>query len=380
MAAIDDLIAQIEDKALRERLRMEANRITREKKFGLVFEEHLPELTPIYSAKVRRLSKVAMRDGLLEDLWRVLSVRKGEAHCRNISTGETRGIPVDNLVVVLQFGEPIFPELTPLGKVQNGRNDAPWHTLIEADNYHALQLLEYLYAGKVDCIYIDPPYNSGARDWKYNNNYVDKNDGWRHSKWLAFMHRRLKLARKLLNPVSSTLIVAIDDNELFTLGMLLDDMFKDCDRQIIDITINPKGKARDGRLSQVDEYLIVIYVGEVEAQEFSSESSDVRVRWPYLRRSDVESARGTQKGGVRQFYPIYVDESTGRIIEIGDHLTPDQPLTSVREIDGAVPVFPIREDGKHMNWGLTAYFTESCHPFHVKAATRNAAKLPPPGA
>ena len=337
MAAIDDLIAQIEDKALRERLRMEANRITREKKFGLVFEEHLPELTPIYNAKVRRFSKVALRDGSLEDLWRVLSIRVGKAHCRNISTGETRWIRVDNLVVTLQFGEPIFPALAPLGKIQNGPNDAPWHTLIEADNYHALQLLEYLYPGKVDCIYIDPPYNSGARDWKYNNNYVDKNDEWRHSKWLAFMHRRLKLARKLLNPVSSTLIVAIDDNEMFTLGMLLDDMFKDCDRQIIDITINPKGKARDGRLSQVDEYLIVIYVGKVEAQELSSESSNVEVRWPYLRRSDVESARGTKKGGVRQFYPIYVDESTRRIIEIGDHLTPDQPLTSVVEIDGVVP-------------------------------------------
>jgi adenine-specific DNA-methyltransferase len=85
--------------------------------------------------------------------------------------------------------------------------------LIEADNYHALQLLEYLYAGQVDCIYIDPPYNSGAKDWKYNNNYVDKNDGWRHSKWLAFMERRLRLAKKLLNSANSTLIVAIDDND-----------------------------------------------------------------------------------------------------------------------------------------------------------------------
>ena len=314
----------------------------------------MPELTPIYSAKVRKHSKVAQRNGSLMELWHVLSVSDGKAHCRNIDSGNTERIPVDDLVVVCQFGEPIFPALIPVDKVQNGPDDTLWHTLIEADNYHALQLLEYLYAGKVDCIYIDPPYNSGARDWKYNNNYVDKNDGWRHSKWLAFMHRRLKIARRLLNPVSSTLIVAIDDNELFTLGMLLDQIFKDCDRQIINITINPKGKARDGRLSQVDEYLIVIYVGEVEVQEFSTEISDMEVRWPYLRRSDVESARGTKKGGVRQFYPIYVDESTGRIIKIGEHLTPDQPLTSVGRIDGAVPVFPIREDGKHMNWGLTA--------------------------
>jgi adenine-specific DNA-methyltransferase len=60
--------------------------------------------------------------------------------------------------------------------------------------------LEYLYAGQVDCIYIDPPYNTGARDWKYNNDYVDANDSWRHSKWLAMMRRRLVLAKRLLNP------------------------------------------------------------------------------------------------------------------------------------------------------------------------------------
>ena len=85
--------------------------------------------------------------------------------------------------------------------------NAPWHTLIEADNYHALQLLDYLYAGKVDCIYIDPPYNTGARDWKYNNDYVDANDSWRHSKWLTFMEKRLKLAQKLLKPDTGVIVV-----------------------------------------------------------------------------------------------------------------------------------------------------------------------------
>jgi adenine-specific DNA-methyltransferase len=221
VAAIDDLIAQIEDKALRERLALEMKRLTREKKFGLVFEDHLPELTPIYSAKVRRKAKVALREGELSDLWRVLSVRDGKAHCRNIGSGETREIPLDDLIVVRQFGEPIFPALTPVDKVQNGPIDAPWHTLIEADNYHALQLLEYLYAGKVDCIYIDPPYNTGARDWKYNNDYVDENDNWRHSKWLAFMRRRLELAKRLLNPNDAVLIVTIDENEVLHLGVLL---------------------------------------------------------------------------------------------------------------------------------------------------------------
>ena len=97
--------------------------------------------------------------------------------------------------------------------VCNAPDSDLWHTLIEADNYHALQLLEYLYAGKVDCIYIDPPYNTGARDWKYNNDYVDGADTYRHSKWLSMMEKRLKLAKRLLNPADSVLIVTIDEKE-----------------------------------------------------------------------------------------------------------------------------------------------------------------------
>ena len=116
------------------------------------------------------------------------------------------GVPSYELLVVREFGEPIFPALVPVDAVANGAADAPWHTLIEADNYHALQLLEYLYTGQVDCIYIDPPYNTGARDWKYNNDYVDGNDGWRHSKWLkspassiASDSRRAKVHRSMRN-------------------------------------------------------------------------------------------------------------------------------------------------------------------------------------
>ncbi len=182
MAAIDDLIAQIEDKALRERLRTETDRITKEKKFGLVFEEHLPELTPIYSAKPGRHNKVALRNSPLTDVWRVLSINNNKAQCRNITSGATALLPIDDLLVVRQFGEPIFPALVPVDRIKNGSDEAPWHTLIEADNYHALQLLEYIYAGQIDCIYIDPPYNTGDKSWKYNNDYVDENDCWRHSK------------------------------------------------------------------------------------------------------------------------------------------------------------------------------------------------------
>src|SRR5699024_9332523 len=107
----------------------------------------------------------------------------------------------------------IYPGLISTGKVERG-GDKPFHAVINAENYHALEALMFTHQGKVDAIYIDPPYNSGAKDWKYNNNFVDGKDSYRHSKWLAFMERRLKVARQLLNPVESVLIVAIDENEV----------------------------------------------------------------------------------------------------------------------------------------------------------------------
>ncbi|MGL4990818.1 MAG: site-specific DNA-methyltransferase [Sarcina sp.] len=350
---INDLIRQIEDLPLKECIEHEIININKEKKFGLVFERHSPEATPIYDMKIKKGSTVYLKGKQIEEIWTVIEIRNDKAICYNRLTEGISEFKIEDLVVIAQFGDVIYPTLTPMDKVKNSDNDLVWHTLIEADNYHALQLLEYLHPKQVDCIYIDPPYNTGARDWKYNNNYVDINDNWRHSKWLAFMERRLKLAKNLLNPEESVLIIAIDDNELFTLGLLLDEMFKGTERQIINMTINPKGKARDGRLSQVDEYLIVIYIGKAKADELNSEKSSEEIRWPYLRRSDIESARGTKKGGVRQFYPIYVDENTEKIVSIGEPLALDQDLDIVDKIEGAIAVFPIKEDGKHMNWGLT---------------------------
>ena len=176
MAAIHQLISQIPDTALRERLQQEADALTHSRSFGLVFERHLPEVTPMHGARPRRGDAVAARGGRLDDLWRVQRMQQGQAHCVHLTRGETQSWSADQLIVVRRFGEPIFPSLVAMEKVANGPADAPWHTLIEADNYHALQLLEYLYAGQVDCIYIDPPYNTGARDWKYNNDYVDDKD------------------------------------------------------------------------------------------------------------------------------------------------------------------------------------------------------------
>ena len=235
MASLNDLIQKIENPELRARIEEEIEKLAKQKKFGLVFEEHIP---------VKKGSKVARKtSGKIEDLYTVVKIHDGVAVCLKNGTEETEEIPVDELCAAAQFGDPIYPCLESIDSVCNAPESSLWHTLIEADNYHALQLLAYLYKGKVDCIYIDPPYNTGARDWKYNNDYVDGNDQYRHSKWLSMMQKRLKLAKKLLNPNDSVLIVTIDEKEYLHLGCLLEEMFPGESIQMITDVTSPRAGA-----------------------------------------------------------------------------------------------------------------------------------------
>ena len=133
----------------------------------------------------------------------------------------------------------------------------PTNIIIEGDNYHALSVLNYTHSGKIDVIYIDPPYNSGKEDWKYNNNYVDKEDSYRHSNWLSFMSKRLILAKKLLKK-TGVLICAIDYREKCRLGLLLEEIFPIREKDCITIVHNPRGKQSDS-FSYVHEYAFFVY-------------------------------------------------------------------------------------------------------------------------
>ena len=225
MAILDELVTQIENPDLRARIAAEVEKLAKQKKFGLVFEEHLPECTPLWDIPVKKGGKVALKTGQVSDFYTVLKIEDGIATCLNKDKSATAEFKVDELVSVAEFGEPIYPYLKPIDKVCNAPDSDLWHTLIEADNYHALQLLEYLYAGKVDCIYIDPPYNTGARDWKYNNDYVDNNDQYRHSKWLSMMDKRLRLAKKLL---SKSIIFAVKNPETVRLTRIFSGFKSPC--------------------------------------------------------------------------------------------------------------------------------------------------------
>ncbi|MBP9058796.1 MAG: site-specific DNA-methyltransferase [Rhodoferax sp.] len=362
MARIEEKIAEIADPALRQSIGEEVAKLKKNTRFGLVFEEHQPEVVPIYGKRVKRGERVALKIGALSEIWRVVSVKDSIALCElekstKAAAGTRESFSAQELVVIRSMGEPIYPSLTPIDSVTNGDPTAPHHVLIEADNYHALQLLMFPYESKVDCIYIDPPYNSGARDWKYNNDYVDKNDQWQHSKWLAFMVRRLRLAKRLLKPEASALLVTIDEKEYLRLGMLLEQEFPEARIQMVSTMINPANVARAGGFGRSDEYVFVVLLGEAApgrirlSREWVSSKGRTHtgnVRWDLLRRSGGGASRSDSPGC---FYPIYIDPYYGTVAHVGAPLPEgtSEPIA----IDGLIPVLPLRKSGIEGRWQWT---------------------------
>lgn len=351
MAAIKDLLRQITDPTLRGRLSDEIDRLSKNKKFGLVFEEHIPECTPLYGVPVRRGSTVARKTGKMNEIYTVKNTDGETAVCVKKSTRIAETIPLVELVSVAKFGEPIFPSLEPIAKVTNAPDDALWHTLIEADNYHALQLLEYLYEGQVDCIYIDPPYNTGARDWKYNNDYVDSADVWRHSKWLAMMKKRLLIAKRILAK-DGVLITTIDDNEYAHLWVLLHDVFPELTHNCVTIQHNPGG-TQGKKFSVTNEYAIYSYSTESVIFRKPHTGGDVY----NLRRWGSTSGRYE---GATCFYPVILDDKLN-VVGFGDVLNDDlHPTGQVEQNnDDTISVWPIDKNGTEKKWRYARSTVES---------------------
>ena len=353
MAAIHELLKQVQDPALRARLTEEFEHVTQNKKFGLVFEEHMPECTPLYGIGIKKGSTVAKKSAKISDTYTVVKINKDIAMCRNKNTGITEPIKTDDLIAVAEFGEPIFPYLEHIDRIENAPESDLWHTLIEADNYHALQLLEYLYAGKVDCIYIDPPYNTGARDWKYNNDYVDSSDAYRHSKWLSMMKKRLKLAKRLLNPEDSVLIVTIDEKEYLHLGCLLEEMFAEANIQMISSVINPKGTARTNEFSRVDEYIFFVMIGNYKLTRTGKDmltqdvSEDTSVRWRGFPRTGRKGLRPVNPGS---WYPIYFNISDDSFHSVGEAVLMGEENPTAPE--GTYAIWPPVRNGEEYSWAM----------------------------
>lgn len=355
MANINETISEVAK--LNPELARRIQKYVKDHSYGLVFEHNLPEAVRLYKKQpaigdtVNILAPRGQKETEENSVpWCVKYIDNGIAYLEH--DGEAIDVPLEDICVLVSYRDVIYPGLKEIDRVERGNPEDPYHMVINSENYHALEALTYAYAGKVDCIYIDPPYNGEQKDWKYNNDYVGKEDKYKHSKWLAFMERRLKLAKQLLNPKDSVLIVTIDEKEYLRLGCLLEDVFPEARIQMISDVINPRGTTRDGSFSRTDEYIFIVQMG-TNSVFYPTKGEKHYVEWYRLRRTDHESRRGTVKGGTQQFYPIYVDEKTKKIVHIGEPLPANQDRNTVPQIEGAVAVFPIKNDGTEMNWGVT---------------------------
>ena len=190
--------------------------------------------------------------------------------------------------------------------------DAPNHIIIEGDNLESLTTLAYTHEGKIDVIYIDPPYNTGNKDFTYNDSYVDSDDCFRHSKWLSFMSKRLRLAKRLLSD-RGFIFISIDDNEFANLRLLCDDVFSANNFVASPVRRRRKSQANLSKnISTIHEY-VVIYrkspyyeLNKIEANIDLSEykNPDNDHRGPY------KTMPCTNKGGSK----YTVTTPTGRTI------------------------------------------------------------------
>jgi len=221
-------------------------------------------------------------------------------------------------------------------KIETDENK-PVNIFIEGDNYHALSVLNYTHNASIDVIYIDPPYNTGAKDWKYNNNYVDENDTYRHSKWLSMMQKRLILARRLLKR-NGVLIVTIDDYELFGILGLLDEIGAKSLGHVC-ICIKPEGRRQSEYIMEAHEYALFVTWGKPVMRglnvdfglDFPEKDEVSKFRWEGLMRRD--STR--EDRGSSYWYPFYVSK--------------DEKLSMTKK-GGYSAVWPINTKGIERVW------------------------------
>ncbi len=223
--------------------------------------------------------------------------------------------------------------------------DKSVNLLIEGDNYHALSVLNYTHAKKIDVIYIDPPYNTGNKSWKYNNSYIEKDDTFKHSKWLSFISKRLLLSRELLRD-SGIIIVTIDDYEVGNLRPLMDRVFGEDNRLgLITIVHNPRGRSDDLYFATSHEYALIyarnakktktykLRLTEEQVENFQFEDEISRYRLLPLKRTGSNS---TPKERPNLFYPIYFNPQTLQL--------------DVEKIAGFMQILPLDSDGGKRVW------------------------------
>jgi len=221
----------------------------------------------------------------------------------------------------------------------------PTNILIEGDNYHSLSVLNYTHAKSIDVIYIDPPYNTGARNWKYNNDFVDNEDAYRHSKFINFLNNRFKLAQKLLSD-KGIIICAIDDYEIQNVRHLMDSLFGEENRlSSIVVVHNPRGRNDDKYFATMHEYMLVYAKNKknikikhfaLTDQEINKYDKKDNISF-YNETSFIRTGNNSKRHERKNlFYPIYYNVELNELA-----LIPHK---------ASIELLPINEAGEEKTW------------------------------
>ena len=265
---------------------------------------------------------------------------------------------------------PVFIEEREL-EIKSDKNN-PINFLIEGDNLHSLYLLEKTHAGKIDVIYIDPPYNTGNRDFIYDDNFVIEEDSYKHSKWLSFMKKRLELANSLLSD-KGVIFISIDDNEFAQLKLLCDDIFRyDNCIGILPTIMNLKGNQDQFGFAGTHEYTIVFAKdkSKVNIGQFNIEEEEVEKEWEidnvgYYKKGATLKATGADSAREKRpfmFYPVLIkDKEIFMIKEMEYSLLYDRnsrvfndkflkELVNKYEQQGYEVLLPTQTNGSYGRW------------------------------
>ena len=250
----------------------------------------------------------------------------------------------EDVVLECQENIPILREVKNRKIVSD--NSAPSNLLIEGDNYHSLSVLNYTHKKSVDLVYIDPPYNTGAKNWRYNNDYVDGDDEWRHSKWVSYMNRRLLLAKNVLKE-KGILICAIDENEHANLGLLIQQIFTNYTIDCVTVVHNPRG-VQVKNFSYNHEYIYFAYPNDGGKYILDAEREETLER--NFRVDGGNSPRATSK---TMFFPIIIENE--KIVGFGDVAEESYHPKSQTEYkkNGQVYVWPIDINDIERKWSFS---------------------------
>ena len=312
------------------------NLLNPQKKYGLVWEDKPEKVEQILTEKLPVLVEIPELRILKSDELTVNSEKLNEIKAQTYLFSK--------------------PEQT-LNSSLSTLNSAPNHIIIEGDNLHAITTLTFTHEGKIDIIYIDPPYNTGNKDFIYNDKFVDKEDSYRHSKWLSFMHKRLKIAKRLLKD-TGVIFISIDDNEQAQLKLLCDEIFGE-ENFHGNITWTKKtkpinsGKAKF-QLQQQIEYIATYSKNpKIEFQGFNLRNAGDRnyknyEGIGYCRLFDIEDSDKGMKNRETMKFPILgIIPSEGKRWKIGEETAKE--LLEKKELviyDGKIKkvIFPEKDE------------------------------------